>query len=195
MPPHQRRARACCVPCLFVSVAWCISFHTACCVTCPRAILQGIGSDASYNPASGGYGGGGAVGPGGMNTEDIGGQIGQMGQKSMRFLSESFANLQTGVKVNSQETLNDKAPVFVPSTFCFLLLFFAFAFYCCLWIFFVRWCDATRRVFFFFFFLDVRSCTTTVPWWIKEGCRRREFCRGLVLSAPAFCCGVVAWTA
>lgn len=93
-----------------------------------RAILQGIGSDASYNPASGGYGGGGAVGPGGMNTEDIGGQIGQMGHKSMRFLSESFANLQTGVKVNSQETSNNKAAVFVLLTFWFLVFCFCFWF-------------------------------------------------------------------
>lgn len=60
--------------------------------------LQGIGSDASYNPSSGGYGGG--VGGGGMNAEEIGGQIGQIGQKSMRFLSESFATLQTGVKAS-----------------------------------------------------------------------------------------------
>ncbi|CAM9784401.1 unnamed protein product [Ectocarpus fasciculatus] len=59
--------------------------------------MQGLGSDSSYDPASGGYGGGGRGG-GGMNADDIGGQIGVMGQKSMRFLSESFATLQTGVK-------------------------------------------------------------------------------------------------
>ncbi|CAM9189125.1 unnamed protein product [Ectocarpus fasciculatus] len=59
--------------------------------------MQGLGSDSSYDPASGGYGGGGRGG-GGINADDIGGQIGVMGQKSMRFLSESFATLQTGVK-------------------------------------------------------------------------------------------------
>ncbi|CAN0047446.1 unnamed protein product, partial [Laminaria digitata] len=61
--------------------------------------MQGIGSDASYNPASGGYAGGGG---GGMNADEIGGQIGQIGQKSMRFLSDSFATLQTGVKETAQ---------------------------------------------------------------------------------------------
>lgn len=62
--------------------------------------MQGLGSDSSYNPASGGYGGGGAGGgSGGLNAEEIGGQIGVLGQKSMRFLSDSFATLQTGVKV------------------------------------------------------------------------------------------------
>lgn len=59
--------------------------------------MQGLGSDSSYNPASGGYGGGG--GGGGLNADEIGGQIGVIGQKSMRFLSDSFATLQTGVKV------------------------------------------------------------------------------------------------
>ncbi|CAM9251142.1 unnamed protein product, partial [Pylaiella littoralis] len=59
--------------------------------------MQGMGSDSSYNPASGGYGGGGGAG-GGLNAEEIGGQIGAIGQKSMRFLSDSFATLQTGVK-------------------------------------------------------------------------------------------------
>lgn len=69
-------------------------------------MLQGIGSDSSYNPASGGYGGagagagGGVSSPGGLNADEIGGQIGQIGQKSMRFLSESFATLQTGVKAS-----------------------------------------------------------------------------------------------
>ncbi|CAN0260056.1 unnamed protein product, partial [Hapterophycus canaliculatus] len=57
--------------------------------------MQGLGSDSSYNPASGGYGGGGG---GGLNADEIGGQIGVIGQKSMRFLSDSFATLQTGVK-------------------------------------------------------------------------------------------------
>ncbi|CAM9256736.1 unnamed protein product [Scytosiphon promiscuus] len=57
--------------------------------------MQGLGSDSSYNPASGGYGGGDG---GGMNADEIGGQIGVIGQKSMRFLSESFSTLQTGVK-------------------------------------------------------------------------------------------------
>lgn len=60
--------------------------------------MQGLGSDSSYDPTSGGYGGGGRGG-GGMTADDIGGQIGVMGQKSIRFLSESFATLQTGVKV------------------------------------------------------------------------------------------------
>eukprot|EP00752_Nemacystus_decipiens_P005143 g4667.t1 len=58
--------------------------------------MQGLGSDSSYNPASGGYGSGG--GGGGLNADEIGGQIGALGQKSMRFLSDSFATLQTGVK-------------------------------------------------------------------------------------------------
>lgn len=48
-----------------------------------------------------------------MSADEIGGQIGQMGQKSMQFLSESFANLQTGVKVSvcdkhAQDTLEYK---------------------------------------------------------------------------------------
>ncbi|CAM9538395.1 unnamed protein product [Ascophyllum nodosum] len=58
--------------------------------------MQGIGSDATYNPTSGGYGSGSS--PGGLSPEEIGGQIGQMGQKSMRFLSQSFSTLQTGVE-------------------------------------------------------------------------------------------------
>lgn len=64
--------------------------------------MQGLGSDSSYNPASGGYGGGG--GGGGLNADEIGGQIGVLGQKSMRFLSDSFATLQTGVKVGNRHT-------------------------------------------------------------------------------------------
>lgn len=64
--------------------------------------MQGLGSDSSYNPASGGYGGGGGGGAG-LNAEEIGGQIGVLGQKSMRFLSDSFATLQTGVKVRERE--------------------------------------------------------------------------------------------
>lgn len=59
--------------------------------------LKGIGSDASYNPSSGGYGGGSGAG-GGLRTDELTGQIGQIGQKSMRFLSDSFATLQTGVE-------------------------------------------------------------------------------------------------
>ena len=65
--------------------------------------MQGLGSDSSYNPASGGYGGGGGGG-GGLNADEIGGQIGVLGQKSMRFLSDSFATLQTGVKVGNRHT-------------------------------------------------------------------------------------------
>jgi ADP-ribosylation factor GTPase-activating protein 1 len=44
--------------------------------------MSGIGSDPSYDPSRGGYGGGGAD------------PIAEMGQKGMKFLSESFATLQ-----------------------------------------------------------------------------------------------------
>ena len=71
---------------------WLILF----CVGPVQSTSQGIGSDASYNPTSGGYGSGSS--PGGLSPEEIGGQIGQMGQKSMRFLSQSFSTLQTGVE-------------------------------------------------------------------------------------------------
>lgn len=63
-----------------------------------RDLSKGIGSDASYNPANGGYGAGNSAG---LNVDEFSGQLGQIGQKSMRILSDSFATLQTGVKASA----------------------------------------------------------------------------------------------
>ncbi|CAM9748573.1 unnamed protein product, partial [Choristocarpus tenellus] len=54
--------------------------------------MEGLGSDSSYNPQSGGYGG---MASGG---DELTGQMGLLGQKSMKFLSSSFAQLQTGMQ-------------------------------------------------------------------------------------------------
>jgi hypothetical protein len=50
--------------------------------------MAGIGSDASYDPNRGGYGGGGEV-------------LGDIGQKGISFLTTSLSTLSTGVQVHA----------------------------------------------------------------------------------------------
>jgi hypothetical protein len=54
----------------------------------PRGNMAGIGSDASYDPNRGGYGGGGEV-------------LGDIGQKGISFLTTSLSTLSTGVQVQA----------------------------------------------------------------------------------------------